>query len=313
MAEEVVKLMELARDEVPEDLKPEAYFDFEAHPFAHRALFDQASSVCQAIANIDGYATAWLEKAAAEARAGEAEIITAKDIHTHVRGAFEAIVCKGGVFQPHSVIGRDDGKPGVIVVAPDARIVGGDLCVDKGGIYVGSGTSIEAGVGVKGPTIIGKDCEVRQGAYLRGDCILGDGCVIRGELKNTVVMDKANFPHPSYLGDSVCGYMTHFGNQVTAANLGIYEGVREKEKRHNLVLRVGGKGYDMGTPKMGVCMGDFCQIGCNSTTDPGTFLRPFTIAYTLTRIAKGFYGPNIVMKNKPIEHGVVETTPLRPL
>jgi hypothetical protein len=123
-------------------------------------------------------------------------------------------------------------------------------------------------------------------------------------------MNKGNFPHPSYLGDSLAGYMTHFGNQVTAANLGIYNGVREKDKRINLTLTIGGKTYDIGTPKMGVVMGDFCQVGCSSTTDPGTFLRPFTIAYTLTRITKGLYGPNEVLKNKPMEHGVIERAPL---
>ena len=133
------------------------------------------------------------------------------------------------------------------------------------------------------------------------------------EMKNTVLMNKANFPHPSYLGDSICGYMAHFGNQATTANLGIYEGLRETAKRHSLKIRFGGKTYDLGTPKMGVVMGDYCQVGCNCATDPGTFLKPYTIAYTLTRIAKGFYGPNEILKNKPMAHGVIERSPLRPL
>ena len=317
MQEELIELMAMARDEVPEELMQGTYFDFDAHPFEHRALFDESNSVCQAIRNIHDYAGAWLKEAVSKLKNGEGEtrIITAENVgsHAEVRGAFEAIVCKGAAFAPRSIVSRQDGKLGTIAVDSDARLVGCDLYVDAGDIYVASGTTIEAGVGIKGPTIIGKKCEIRQGAYLRGDCILGDECVIRGELKNTVLMNKATFPHPSYLGDSVCGYMTHFGNQATAANLGIYEGLREKEKRQNLKLRIGGKAYDIGTPKMGVCMGDFCQIGCNSTTDPGTFLRPSTIAYTLTRIAKGFYGPGEVLKNKPMEHGVVERAPLRPL
>jgi len=57
-------------------------------------------------------------------------------------------------------------------------------------------------------------------------------------------------------------------------------------------------------------MGDFSQVGCNSVADPGTFLGPYTIAYALTRINKGFYGPNEVLKNKPMEHGVVEKVSL---
>ncbi len=314
MAEQVIKLMELAPEDVPEELKAGAYFDFEEHPFEHRALFDQTSSVCQAISRIHDYVTGWLEKTVAGLKdAGGVEVLTGEQLDAHVLGAVEVIVHEGAVFEPRSIVGGKDGRTGTIAVGPGAELIGCNLSVDDGDIYVGAGTSMEAGVGLKGPSIIGRDCEIRQGSYLRGDCILGDHCTIRCEMKNAVAMNKGNFPHPSYLGDSLAGYMTHFGNLVTAANLGIYNGLREKAERLNLTVRVGEKVYDIGTPKMGVCLGDFCQIGCSSTTDPGTFLRPFTIAYTLTRITKGFYGPYEVLKNKPMEHGVVERESLRPL
>ncbi len=63
---------------------------------------------------------------------------------------------------------------------------------------------------------------------------------------------------------------------------------------------------------MGICMGDFSQVGCNCVSDPGTFLKPYTIAYALARISKGFYGPNEILKNKPLEHGVIERSPYKP-
>ena len=311
MAQGVIRLMELSAEQVPADLKAETYFDFKAHPFEHKALFDQTTSVCQAIRKISDYAADWLKRKAAELKGARGvRVLTEKELGCFVRGAVRVMACDGAVFEPRSIIGGKEGKAGTIMLGPGASVIGCDLYLDSGDIYVGAGTQIEAGVGVKGPTIIGKNCEIRQGAYLRGDCVLGDGCTIRCEMKNAVVMNKGNFPHPSYLGDSLAGYMTHFGNQVTAANLGIYNGVREKDKRINLTLTIGGKTYDIGTPKMGVVMGDFCQVGCSSTTDPGTFLRPFTIAYTLTRITKGLYGPNEVLKNKPMEHGVIERAPL---
>lgn len=315
MAEDVLKLMDLNAENVPADLKAETYFDFKAQPFAHQRLLEQTSSVCQAIRKIGDYAKDWLTKAIAEAKSQSHSRVTAKDIsgRSRVHGDFEAIVCDGAVFDPGLVIGPKDGKTRTIFVGPGAKLIGCDLYLNKGDIYVGAGTTIESGAGIKGPSIIGKDCEIRQGAYLRGDCILGDECTIRGEIKNTVLMNKANFPHPSYLGDSICGYMAHFGNQATTANLGIFEGLRETAKRHSLKLRFEGKTYDLGTPKMGVVMGDYCQVGCNSATDPGTFLKPYTIAYTLTRITKGVYGPDVILKNKPMEHGVVEKTALQPL
>ena len=315
MADKALKLKDLKREDVPELLRAESYFDFEAHPFAHQALFEETDSVYGAILAIDGYATRWLADTIAARRKERSDLTCLKEAIEGVltTGTFEVLLEPGAVFMPARIIGGKPGSAGTIYLESGASIIGADLYVDKGSIYVGSGTTIEPCVGIKGPTIIGTGNEIRQGAYLRGDCIIGNDAILRGELKNTVLMDKANFPHPSYLGDSVCGHMTHFGNQATAANLGIYEGLRESDKRHNLVVKVDGKAYDLGKPKMGICMGDFSQLGCNSVSDPGTFVGPYTIAYQLTRLTRGFYGPNEVLKNKPLEHGVIERAPLKPL
>jgi len=320
MAQEVLYLPGLLPEEVPPELKPETYFDFEAHPFAHEALFKRpgVNSVYSAITAIGDYARGWLRETVARKRE-EAEALTVLSDATPNAGAqtvgsFEVILEEGAVFEPATVVGSmEAGVQNSVYIESGARLLGGHVYLDGGGIYIGAHTTVEPGVGLKGPTILGKRCEIRQGAYLRGSCILGDDCTIRGELKNVIMMDRANFPHPSYLGDSICGYMTHFGNQATAANLGIYEGVREPDKRKSLKVRVGETIYDLGKPKMGICMGDFCQVGCNSVSDPGTFLMPYTIAYALSRITKGFYGPNQVLKNKPMEHGVIERAPLKPL
>ena len=93
----------------------------------------------------------------------------------------------------------------------------------------------------------------------------------------------------------------------------IFEGLKDKKKRKNLVFKIGDKNYDIGRPKMGVVLGDFSQIGCSSVTDPGTFVGSYTIAYALTRLSKGFHGPRAVLKNKPMEHGIVEVTPMKSL
>jgi hypothetical protein len=320
MADELLVLADLQPEDVPEEFRLATYFDTQAHPFEHEALFKRpgVNSVFAAIQAIGDYAKGWL-KQAIETRKAEKQGLkvldsAAPDASCQMLGRFEVILEEGAEFAPARLIGS--AKPDVcysVYVEAGARVVASDLYLDGGSIYIGSGTSLEGGVGVKGPTVIGKDCEIRQGAYLRGNCLLGNGCTIRGELKNVVMLDKANFPHPSYVGDSICGYMAHFGNQATAANLGIYEGVREPSKRKSLKIRVGDKRYDLGSPKMGICMGDFSQVGCNSVTDPGTFLKPYTIVYQLTRVNKGFYGPHEVLKNKPMEHGIVERAPLEPL
>ena len=311
MTDNVVKLKDLKKEDVPADLRAETYFDFQAHPFEHQALFDQTDSVYGAILAIDEYAKGWLKRTIDGKRQG-AKAVEPKSAHTI--GRFEVLLEDGAVFEPARIIGSlKDGDVSTIYLEAGAEVIGSDIYLSDGSIYIGSGTNIESGVGIKGPTIIGKDNEIRQGTYLRGDCILGNGGTYRGEIKNTVMMDKANFPHPSYVGDSLCGYMTHFGNQATAANLGIYEGLRDSDKRKPIIVKCGGMAIDLGKPKMGVCMGDFSQAGCNSVADPGTFLKPYTITYSLTRITKGIYGPNEVLKNKPMEHGVIERVTLTPL
>ena len=120
-------------------------------------------------------------------------------------------------------------------------------------------------------------------------------------------MDECEFPHPSYLGDSICGYHTHFGNQATTANLGIYSAVFGKK---NVTIVDDDVLYDLGRPKIGMILGDYSQVGCNSVSDPGVFLGPNTIVYQLSRINKGFYGPGEVLKNKPMENRIIERSPL---
>ena len=313
MTNEVVKLKDVKKSDIPADFRAETYFDFEAHPFEHQQLFEQTDSVYGAILGIDEYATEWLSRTIAANRSSAKAFKNKTPKPAHTIGNFEVLLEDGAVFEPARIIGSTKNNVCCsIYLAGDAKIIGSDIYLDKGSIYIGAETTVEPGVGIKGPVIIGKGTEVRQGAYLRGDCIIGDGCVIRGEIKNVLLMNKANFPHPSYLGDSVCGYMTHFGNQATTANLGIFAGLVPNDKRKPLVIYCNGRGYDLGKPKMGICMGDYSQVGCNSVSDPGTFLRPYTISYALSRISKGFYGPNEILKNKPLEHGIIERSPYKP-
>ena len=68
---------------------------------------------------------------------------------------------------------------------------------------------------------------------------------------------------------------------------------------------------DLGRRKLGAVLGDECQLGCSSVTEPGALLASRTFVYPLTRLPKGAYGPNELVKNKPLEHGVIERGPLR--
>jgi len=312
MAEELIKLKDVKKEDVPPDLKAETYFDFKAHPFEHQMLIENAKSVYDAILDINEYSTKWLLDTIAKKRSSAKALKNKAPKPAHTTGSFEVLLEDGAVFEPARIAGsQKQGVCNTIYLAKGAEIFGSDIYLNEGSIYIGEQTSVEAGVGLKGPTIIGRQTEIRQAAYIRGNCIIGNGATIRSEIKNCVLMDKAGFPHLSYLGDSLCGFMTHFGNQATTANIGIFAGLVPKDKQKSLIIHCDGKAYDTGKPKMGICMGDFSQVGCNSVSDPGTFLKPYTIIYSLTRIPKGFYGPNEILKNKPLEHGIIERSPYK--
>lgn len=274
-----VSLSELA--DVPPELQAASYFDFERHPFAHAAVLTEAASVVDAVAAIKPYTERVLAQRQATAR--------------------ESAVCGGRVF------GSESGNK---LILEEGAVCLGDVWLEDGPVWIGAGTVVEPGAVLKGPVILGQNCEVRSGAYLRGPCIVGDDCTLRGELKNVVLMDRSTFPHPSYLGDSICGHLSHFGNQATAANFGIFNGMLPRSEQANVQLVLDDTKIDLGTRKLGVILGDYCQVGCNSVTDPGTFLRPRTIVYALSRVSAGLYGPDEILKNKPLERGVIERAQL---
>lgn len=311
---EVIQLASLKKEEVPLDLRAETYFDFKAHPFEHQKLFEDTNSVPRAIYAIHDYSVKWL-KATIEAKRASAKSYKNEAPHNPCamkQGHFEVLLEEGAVFAPTTVIGTSKPDAGAIIyLSKGAKVLGSCIYLDKGAIYLGEGVTLEPIAGVKAPAIIGDRTEIRQGAYLRGDVIIGKDGAIRGEIKNTVLMDFANFPHLSYHGDSVCGYHTHFAGGMGTANLSIYGGIVPNDKRKNMTIACGGKTYDIGGTKMGACVGDFCQCGGNGRTDPGTFLKPYTVVYMLTRVTKGFYGPNEVLKNKPMEKGIIERAPFR--
>jgi len=285
-------------------LTVDAYFDFKAHPFEHEALFrrEGISTVVDVLEHIGPYCQEWLDALPVDSTAQDTRVSRDEWPDCICEGTFAVVAEPGAHFSPDRIIGSDAGN--AVYLASGAQVRGGTFDVTSGSVCIGEGATVQ-GAWVCGPVIIGEGTSVRPGAYLRGNVILGRNDVVRGELKNAVVMDEADFPHPSYLGDSICGYGSHFGNQATAANVNIFGG------KDSIKLKVNDQTIDLGRRKVGIIMGDCCQVGCNAVSDPGTFLLPHTIVYSLSRIKAGVYGPNEILKNKPLEHGVIERVPLR--
>ena len=311
---DAIRLESLLCEEIPPAFRLETYFDFESNPFWHEGLFGlpEVCDVVSAVQAIGPYVGKWLRGQLPELEAQRpCQVLDDAELFGFdSSGRYRVIMENGARFMPSSVFGAMGGASCHTIHVGAGAVVAGDIHATGGCVYIGKGSRVERGASIHGPAIIGDDNEIRMGAYLRGNVITGHGCCIRGELKNVVLMDSAMFPHACYVGDSLCGFRSHFGNQATTANYGLFEGARPAAAQRTICVTVEGATYDLGVVKFGAVVGDFCQIGCGAVTDPGTFLAPHTMVYPLTRVKRGVYGPQIVIKNKPAEHGVIEMSPL---
>ena len=153
-----------------------------------------------------------------------------------------------------------------------------------GSIQVGKGTRILPGSYVIGPAIIGEDCEIGPDAYIRPSTSIGSHCKIGAavEIKNSIIMDRTNVPHLSYVGDSVIGERCNFGAGTKVANL------RLDEKEVQVV--VDGVKTGSGRRKLGVIMGDDVKTGINASIDVGTIIGEGTMI-GMGAVARGTIAP----------------------
>jgi NDP-sugar pyrophosphorylase family protein len=167
-------------------------------------------------------------------------------------------------------------------VAEGAWLVGED-------IQIGEGSVVEPGAYVKGPCFIGRNVEVRHGAYVRGHAVIGDGCVVghATEVKGSIFLPGAKAGHFAYVGDSILGRDVNLGAGTKLANLRLQGDM--------ITIRVGGQIIPTGLRKLGAILGDSCQLGCNSVTNPGTLLGPGTMVAPCLAVS-GVHPPRSILR-----------------
>lgn len=179
----------------------------------------------------------------------------------------------------------------------DAAIImpGAYLFDDR--IIIGSGTVVEPGALIKGPTIVGTNSEVRQGAYIRGNCLIGNQCVVghTTEIKSSIMLDGSKAGHFAYIGDSILGRDVNLGAGTKLANLKIIRG--------SIKIIFDKKSYDTNRRKLGAILGDRTETGCNSVTSPGTLMGPDSMVYPGTSVAGGYYSKKACVR---LSRGSVE-------
>lgn len=152
-------------------------------------------------------------------------------------------------------------------------------------VYLGKGSVVQPGAWVAGPAIIGENCEIRHGAYVGANTLTGDRVVIghASEVGNAVFLNESRAPHFAFVGHSILGNRVNLGAGTKLSNLKITATEIEIE------------GVKTGLTKLGAIIGDNSSLGCNTVSQPGTFLGKHVYSYPLT-LLRGFVPSNTIIK-----------------
>lgn len=152
-------------------------------------------------------------------------------------------------------------------------------------VDIGEGTIVQPGAWVRGPTIIGKHCEIRHGAYVGSYTLTGDEVVIghASETGNAILLNGARAPHFAFVGHSILGNKVNLGAGTKLSNLK----VTFKE------IKV--ESIQTGLTKLGAIIGDHTSLGCNTVTQPATFIGKHVYSYPLA-LLRGFIPSKTIVK-----------------
>jgi NDP-sugar pyrophosphorylase family protein len=147
------------------------------------------------------------------------------------------------------------------------------------GVFVGDDLIIDKCVELKAPVLIGRGCLIRHGAFIRNNVIIGNNCTIGNstEIKNSVLFDRVEVPHFNYIGDSILGNYAHMGAGAKISNVLLLKNKKVSNQLKKVKIKnIDGGWIDTGLVKFGAIIGDYSEIGVNSTINPGTLLEMST-------------------------------------
>ncbi|MFH1306531.1 MAG: bifunctional sugar-1-phosphate nucleotidylyltransferase/acetyltransferase [Candidatus Micrarchaeota archaeon] len=119
---------------------------------------------------------------------------------------------------------------------------------------------------VEGPIYLGKNSEIGPHAYIRGTTSIGSNCCIGDSttVKNSIIFDKVNAKHLTYIGDSIVGEGCNFGAATQIANFR-FDAASIKAKVKDAVI-------DTQRHKLGAIIGDEVKMGVLSSVMPGKII-----------------------------------------
>ncbi|MCB2184794.1 MAG: hypothetical protein KQJ78_00140 [Deltaproteobacteria bacterium] len=267
-------------------LAPGDLFDLEG--LTHAALFDGVELVWEALDKIKDFTRELVRQAGPQ---GDALRLEGGEILART-----VVIHQGQMYSDDfQLLGGDPTKGQMRVrllghKVADAAVIHAGAMIMSDDVYFAPGVVVEPGALIKGPTFVGPCSEVRQGAYLRGACLVGASCVVghTTEMKNTVMLDGAKAGHFAYLGDSILGREVNLGAGTKLANLKMLE--------RPTTIRADGQEHRVTRRKFGAILGDWCQTGCNSVTNPGVILGPRSLVSPCLAVPSGFHKPRTVLR-----------------
>ena len=150
---------------------------------------------------------------------------------------------------------------------------GATVDASHGPVVVDASATIEPSSHLIGPCYVGPLAEVRHGAYVRPFSWICSGAVVghNTEIKHSVLLPGAKAPHFNYVGDSILGKDVNLGAGTKLSNL--------RNDGGEVHLRYKGARIASGLRKFGAVLGEGCQLGCNSVTNPGTVLGQKSVVW----------------------------------
>ncbi len=142
-------------------------------------------------------------------------------------------------------------------------LIKGAVVVEKGAV-IGFNSYLEGPVYIKKGALIGPNAVIRPKTIIGEESQIGSGV----EIKNSIIGDKVNIRHLSYIGDSIIDDYCNIGAGTILANLRF-------DKKHVFAI-VKGKKVDTERIKFGSVVGEKTEIGVNSSLMPGVLVNPGT-------------------------------------
>jgi NDP-sugar pyrophosphorylase family protein len=148
----------------------------------------------------------------------------------------------------------------------DPTLSGATIDESEGPVIVEQNARIEPGSHLIGPCYVGPNAEIRHTAYVRQFSWICANAVVghASETKHSVLLPGAKAPHFNYVGDSMLGSGVNLGAGTKISNL--------RNDGGEVHLRIDGQRVGSGLRKFGAVLGEQCQLGCNSVTNPGVVL-----------------------------------------